>query len=167
MDSANDQLLTAALAAKGLATAQQALAEAQKALARAEPVPLDVAALVSSIVQAVARVKIPAPSVKVSAADAPQITVAAPTVNVEAAAAPNVTVSPNIIVDVPAFTAPVVNVEAPSVNIEPAIVNVAAPNVRVDVPPAPPVRPWRMVVVRNTRTQLIESADIYPVEEAA
>ena len=169
MAAAEDQLLTSALAAKALATAQQALAAAQAAEARQAPEPLDVAALLTGFVQALARLKLPAPAVNVAAADAPQINVAAPEVNVAAPPAAEVRVFPTFNVDVPQQTPPQITVEGPTVNVEPTPVNVEAPRVTVNVPqqPAAPRAPWRMTVTRDQRTQLILYADIVPIEAAA
>ena len=162
-----DFLAAAAVATKALRTAERALVSAQSAESREIPEAVDLQSLLEGVVSAIQNLRLPPPVVTVEAASAPNVQVDAPNITVQAAAAPINNFSPSFVVDVPAQPAPVVNVEAPTVNIEPAVINVAAPSVRVDVPPDPPARPWRMVVVRNTRTQLIESADIYPTEVAA
>lgn len=163
-DAETDALLSAALAAKALTTAQLALAQAEQALARGAPQSVDVAALVLGVARAIERLQPPtvvAPEVRV---DAPQISVAAPVVHVDAAPAPAVSVEPHFEVVLPPHEpqpAPVVNVAAP-------VVNVAAPAVQVDVPPAPERArlPWRIEVHRNLQTGDIAYADLVPLSPA-
>lgn len=168
MAKEDDFLVTAALAGKALATAQQALAAAQQAAARGEPVPLDTAALVADIVRAMSRMKLPAAQVTVAAAEAPQVNVS-PVFNVEAAPPAVNNFAPQITVDVPEQAPPVVNVAGPVVTVDSPVVHVAAPSVAVNVPsPVPAPRlPWQIVVNRDMRTNLITSADLVPLQEAA
>jgi len=162
-----DFLAAAQAAAQALKTARDALQLAQSAAVREFPQPPDLSPLIDGIVQAMRDLQLPAPIVSIEAAAAPSVNIEGAQITVQPAAPAVNNFAPNVIVDVPELKMPVVNVEAPVVNIEPSVVNVAAPSVRVDIPPDPPARPWRMVVVRNSRTQLIESADIYPTEVAA
>lgn len=157
-DTDTDALLSAALAAKALTTAQQALMQAQQALARDMPQAVDIAALVRGVAQAIERIRPPAVEAPQITVEAPQITVAAPIVHVAAPPAPDVRVEPQF------------EVVLPPQEPQPApIVNVAAPSVRVDVPPAPERArlPWRIELHRNLQTGDITYADLVPLAQTA
>lgn len=165
---ANDSLLGAALAAKALSTAQEALRLAQAAADRDAPVPLDVQALLSEMVRVIGSIALPAPSVSVAAAEAPQINVAAPVVDVRVDAAPpaNVNFAPQILVDSMERAAPVVNVGGAVVNVEPTPVTVEGARVIVQMQPR---KAWRVIlgplIAQPDGVMRRDYADIVPVEE--
>ena len=164
-DTETDALLSAALAAKALTTAQQALTQAQQALARGMPQAVDITALIRGVAHAIERIRPPSVEAPQITVEAPQITVAAPIVHVAAPPAPDVRVEPQFEVVLPPQEpqpAPVVNVAAP-------VVYVAAPAVRVDVPARPERArlPWRIELHRSLQTGDITYADLVPLAQAA